>query len=194
MYDAEHWVGLVMAFLAILLMAIGLMRGFGIFGAEGAAVVPSDLVGDPDEPHWLLGSLWLLAGLSAAFLSMALHKSDHHLLRDPELLDDKDESLWKSEHFTAWAAALATIVLAAVGILVGLDEFGRGTTAQEGMLWLFASIIMSIVTNTLHSVRHHQVAGEEEYIVRMVEERAGMTTTTPASTGTVVERDRGTLG
>jgi hypothetical protein len=194
MYDAEHWVGLVMAFLALLLMAVGLLRGFGVLGAEGAAVVPSDLVGDADEPHWLLGSIWLLAAFSAGFLSMALHKADHHLLRDPELLDDKDEALWKSEHFTAWAMALATIIFAAIGLLVGLDEFGRGTVAQEGILWLLASNIMSILTNTLHSVRHHQVAGEEDYIVHMVEERATITAPTATTTRPVTEHDRGSLG
>jgi len=194
MGDAEHWVGLVMAFLALLLMAVGLLRSFGVLGAEGAAVIPSDLVGDADESHWLLGAIWLLAGLSAAFLSMALHKSDHHLLRDPELLDDKDEGFWKSEHFAAWGAALGTVILAAVGILVGLDKFGHGTTAQEGIMWLLASNIMSIVTNTLHSVRHHQLAGEEDYIVEMVERRAGMTAPAATTTRPVTEHDRGTLG
>jgi hypothetical protein len=192
MYDVEHIAAWFMALLALLFMAIGLLRGFGVLGAEGANVVPSDVPGDPDQPHWLFGAVWLLSGLAAGFLAMALHRNDHHWLRDPELLNDKDEAMWKSEHLGAWVLALATIAFTGIGLFVGLDLTDQGTVPEEGILWLLAANCTGILTNTLHSVRHHQMASEEDYLVHMVERRVTPTGTTV--TRPVTERDRGTLG
>jgi hypothetical protein len=194
MYDFEHIVAWVMALAALLFMAIGLLRGFGVIGAEGDSFLPADTPGAPSQVHWLFGAVWLLAGLAASFLAMAFHRNDHHWLRDPEVLDDTDEALWKSEHLGAWVLALATLVFGAIGLLVGLDVFDRNFP-EEGILWLVAANVTGILTNTLHSVRHHQMAHEEDYLVRMVERRVGTTTTGTTTTRPVVtEHDTNPLG
>jgi hypothetical protein len=57
---------------------------------------------------------------------------------------------------------------------------GGDYNQYDGMIWGMASIIPGVLSTAWQAVRHH--AAEEDYVVRLVEERVrmGATTTTPA--------------
>ena len=65
------------------------------------------------------------------------------------------------------------LVAVCLGILVGFDAFDSGHTAEDGILWQLASLVPAILSCALHSVRHHQMAVEEDVIIAIVEERVG---------------------
>jgi hypothetical protein len=177
MYHIEHWLAWLMALAAIVLGAIGLLRGTGVIGGGNAA--NPGVAGGAYGTVWD-SVIWLLPAISAALLSLALHRNDHHRIRDPEWMGAADESLWKTEHGLAWLTAVGTIVLGVLGILVGFHVFGGGNHQPDGIPWLLASLGGATLTNTLHSVRHRQMT-EEDRVVRLVQERAGTSATLPAS-------------
>lgn len=173
MYQAEHWLAWLAALVALVLGIIGLLRGFGIIGG---GVDQGVTAGSPATQAASFGAIWdgvvwLLPAIALGMLSMALHRADHHRMHDPELADDADEALWKTEHALAWLMALLTIATVVIGILTGFDVFGRGNDQPDALPWLLAAILCGTLTSTLHAVRHHQMA-EEDYILRVVERRA----------------------
>ena len=182
MYQTEHWLAWLVALVAIVLGVIGVLRGFAIIGG-GNAGNPS-IAGGAYGTIWD-GAVWLLAAIAAAVLSSALHQADHHRMRSPEWMSSSDEGLWKTEHGLAWLVALGSIVMGVLGVLVSFHVLGGGNHQPDGIPWLFASIGGSVLTTTLHSVRHHQMT-EEDRVVRLVQERVAMPATTPA-TGVVRE-------
>lgn len=189
-YKMEHMAAWALAGLSLLLGAIGLLRGFGILGGGGD--VGDVSTGAPGTQAFSFpaiwdSAVWLLPAIAAALLAMALHRNDHHRLRNPERLPDDEEGLWKAEHMLAWLMAGASILFGLLGILTGFDVFGRGNDQPDSIPWHLASLATAVLANALHAVRHHQVAADEDYIVRLVERRAGATGGAGTVTGTVRE-------
>jgi hypothetical protein len=160
----EHMAAWVLVVVALVLGAIGLLRGFGLIGDEPVA--------QEFGATWD-GALWLLSAIAAAFLAMTLHTTDHHRLRDPERVDDTGRGMWRTEHVAAYVMVLATLVTGVVGLLTGFDVFDRGNDRADGLPWLLASILGGVLAYTLHAVRHHQLVVEEDYVARLVERRLG---------------------
>jgi hypothetical protein len=178
MFEGEHWLAWLFSLIAIVLGVIGVLRGFGYIGGPASSDAASGTVAGYFGTVWDC-IVWMLPAISAGLLSMALHQADHHRMRNPERLGDRDEGLWKAEHAAAWLFALLTIVFGVLGMLVGFHLLGGGNHQPDSVPWLLASIGSGVLTNTLHAVRHHQLASDADYIVRVVEERVGR----PAVTG-----------
>jgi hypothetical protein len=184
MYHVEHWAAWILAGLAVALGVVGLLRGFGVI--EGIDTDTAGLTADPVGQFIQDGLVWLLAGISAAVLSFALHANDHHRSRHSATGYSEghvtgEGALWATEHLFAMLMAIAAFGLGLFGVLVAFDVFDRGNDQVDGMLYLLASIGASILTVTLHAVRHHQVATDEDYIIAIVEERVR---TVPSGTAT----------
>lgn len=184
-YQAEHMMAWLMALVAIGLGVIGVLRGFEMIGTETTAAAgdAAAATGAFTIPvHVADGMLWLLPAISAGLLALTLHRSDHHLSRHAATMGDAHEGMWKTEHLLAYLFALITIGLGALALLVGFDVFDRGNTQADGFIWAVSSIGSGVLTSTLHSVRNHQMATDEDYIIAEVERRArvsepGMATT-----------------
>ena len=153
---AEHTAAYALAAVAVILTAIGLLRGFGVLGDDAAADVGTAGTQDPGFGAIWDSVVWLLPAASAALLAFALHRNDHHWGRAPEGLRDAEEGGWKGEHAAAYAMALAAVVFGALGLLTGFDVFDRGNDQPDAVPWLLASLVAALLANALHSVRHHQ--------------------------------------
>ncbi len=178
LYQAEHWLAWLVALVAIGLGVVGVLRGFGLIGTIGAGV---DTQTD--------GMIWLIPAISASILALALHTSGHHRRTSAS---DQDMALMMFEHSLAYLMALAAIAGGVLGILVGFDVFNNGNTPQDGFIWSVASIGASVLTVTLHTVRHHQVAEDTDVIVAMVEQRMAPASRTGMPASTAEERRPGT--
>jgi hypothetical protein len=187
-FAGEHVFAYVCALIAGVLAAAGVLEGFGVIdiaeagrGAQEGAPNAGD-----NQASFLDGVLFLIPAATFAFLSFYFHASDHHRMRDVRTVDDKDKAAWGAEHAGAILMGLTATVLAVLGILVGFDAFSSGHTAEDGILWQLASLVPAVLSCALHSVRHHQLSVEEDYIVRIVEDRVGtrgtMTGTTTGNT------------
>lgn len=188
-YRTEHMAAWAMSALALVLGALGMLRGFGMLGAgEDYGTVTAGSPTTEGVGYWAIwdSAVWLLPAIAAALLAMALHRNDHHRMRSTERLADDEEGLWKTEHTLAWVLTGATIAFGALGILTGFDVFDRGNDQPDALPWLLASLTTSILANALHAVRHHQLAADEDYILQVVERRAGMHAT-DRTTGVVYE-------
>jgi hypothetical protein len=182
-YQVEHWGAWALVVAALALGFIGMMRGLGVFTGAGLATelpgVDAETVAPAEGANFFIdGMVWLIAALATGVLAMALHRNGHHRMMSPEYARDRDESLWKAEHWAAWLFALGAIAFVAIGLLVAYDVFDRGNTWQDGMVWIVAGLGLSLVTTALHAVRHHQLATDEDYIVAIVEQRVGPATAT----------------
>jgi hypothetical protein len=175
-FKTEHAASYALALVSLVLGVIGLLRGFGMLG-DDPTQVGSPTTQAVSFPAIWDSMIWLLPALASGLLAWALHQSDHHRLRDPELAGDADEGGWKAEHAGAYLMALLSIACGALGILTGFDVFDRGNDQPDALPWLMASIVTAVLTNALHNVRHHQLA-TEDYVVRTVERRIGTGTGT----------------
>jgi hypothetical protein len=81
--------------------------------------------------------------------------------------------MYATEHGLAYIAALATIAFIAIGLIVGYDILDNGNVWRDGIVWQMLSIVSGSLTATLHAVGHHQMAGEQEDIQVLIEERVG---------------------
>lgn len=191
-FAGEHLLAYLTAAVAVVLMALGLLEGFGVLDIvdAGAAAAGNPGVDEGGQTEFLDGILFLIPAATFAFLSMYFHASDHHRMRDVRSLDDKDKSA-AAEHGGAMLAGGAATILAVIGLLVGFDAFGSDYTAQDGILWSFASLIPAILSVTLHMVRHHQTVAERDVIIAMIEERVvGMPGRSTAASPTNIAEDR----
>jgi heme/copper-type cytochrome/quinol oxidase subunit 2 len=172
MFESEHWLSWFFMVAAIVLGVIGMLRGFGLIGGPASSDAAAGTVAGFFGTTWD-SVTWMLPAIASAMLSMALHQTDHHRMREPEHLDDREEGLWQFEHGASWLMTILTVVLGVVGMLVGFHVLGGGNHQPDGLPWLLGSIGTGVLTNTLHGVRHHQLASDADYIVRLVEERVG---------------------
>ena len=112
--EAEHWLAWFLSALAILLAVLGLLRAYGIIGPENttaAGQVTSISPGGLPDTYWD-GGLLLLAALSSALLAFALHRNDHHRMRDLAAIPDREENLWKTEHLLAYVMVVDSVAFA----------------------------------------------------------------------------------
>jgi hypothetical protein len=169
-FETEHWLAWLFAIGAIVLGVLGLLRAFGVFGpANGTATGQGTSI----SPGGLPDSLWdggvlLLAALSSGLLAWALHCADHHRMRDLDVVSDRDQGLWKTEHGLAYLFALATIVLTVIGLLTAYNKIGGHHWQPDGIPWLLAGIGTALLANALHAVRHHQLTLETPRLSRTV--------------------------
>jgi hypothetical protein len=184
--EAEHWLAWFLSALAILLAVLGLLRAYGIIGPENttaAGQVTSISPGGLPDTYWD-GGLLLLAALSSALLAFALHRNDHHRMRDLAAIPDREENLWKTEHLLAYVMVVASVAFAIIGVVTGYNKDGGHHWQPDGIPWLLTSIGAAILANVLHSVQHHQLAHEEHGTQRtgtegFVQERRGELSETP---------------
>lgn len=180
--NGEHWLAWLLALTALALGTIGLLAGFAIIGSGDVSTATA---GAADEvagtsSNWKDGMLWILPGITAAMLSYALHRNEHHMRRNEA--GEAQDKLFNTEHMLAYLMLLGAIAAATIGTLIGFDVFDRGNSAEDGFLWHASSIGLGILTGTLHAVRHHQMSEDEEYIVGIIERRGAGRTTTSGST------------
>ncbi len=181
-FKTEHTAAYALAAVSLILTIIGLLRGFGVLGNDGTGDAGSPGTQDIGFPAVWDSAIWLLPAISAALLSLALHRNDHHRDRDPGRASDADEASWKTEHGLAYLMALASIVMGVLGMVVGFNVLGRDFGDQpDGLPWLLGSVAAAILANTLHSVRHHQLSRDDDF---MVERRTDRVTA-----GTAMTRD-----
>jgi hypothetical protein len=220
-YNTEHWLAWFVAAGAIVLGVLGLLTAFQVvelrdYGADAAAIeTPGagtedtgvDLGGGQgqaevggvgitaqsvtSESFWD-GMLLIVTGIAAALLAFCLHFNDHHRLRGPAFMDKSESGLFTLEHGLAYLFALGTIAIGAVALLTGFDAWGAGNNQLDGVLWAFCAVGAAFITTMFHTVRHHETVAEEDYMVRLVEERVGGTvqTSSPGYTGEAARRNR----
>jgi hypothetical protein len=164
-FQTEHGLAYGLMALAMILGFLGLMRGFGVIGGNDASNTPIR-----NFSALMDGVVWLLPAISMSLLAWAFHNGDHHRMRDPERLDDADQTAWKTEHMLADIMAAGSVIFALLGILTGFHLLGRGDTQVDSMPWHLASIAAAALTNALHSVRHHQLSSEDVFVVARREE------------------------
>jgi hypothetical protein len=186
LYGMEHWLAWFMAVGAIVLGVIGMLVGFGIVDLRGGNVAGLDIPGlnlgagnrGVLGNNFWDGAMWLFAAISASVLAYTLHTSDHHRVTNLSQVSASDRGLWSTEHSLAYLFAVGTVVLVVIGLLTGYQTFSNSNTQFDGLIWIWAGFGTSVLTMTLHAVRHHQV--QEDYIMSMLQERTGRAT--PAAT------------
>ena len=184
LYGVEHFGAWVMAIIAIALGVLGALVGWGILDLRGEAaeVVPGfEGVGALENNFWD-ATMLIFSGIAMAVLAYTLHSSEHHRARDLSRVRDSERSLWTGEHTMAYAMAIGTIALVVIGLLTGFNAFSSDHTQFDGLMWIWLGFGASILTATLHSVRHHQMA-EEDHLVEVVVAEVNRGRTTAPVTG-----------
>jgi hypothetical protein len=193
LYGLEHFGAWFMAAVAIVLGAVGALVGFGIFNlrAEATELIPGfEAVGVLDNNFWD-ATMLIFAGITAAMLAYTLHASDHHRARDLSRVKTSERSLWSGEHMAAYVMAIGALALIVIGLLTGFNAFGAANTQFDGLIWIWLGFGASILTATLHTVRHHQTVEEDQLIEAVVAElNRGGTTTRPVTGETEPRRVR----
>jgi hypothetical protein len=178
-YMAEHWLAYLFALAAIVFGVLGLLRGFGLIGdtttvvTVGGAQITNVSIPNPKADAFV----WLLPAIASAMLAFALHSNDYHRRSTGE---GSEAGMFQAEHWLAYLFAAVTIVMGALALLVGFDLFDRGNVQSDGRIWATGAIGAAALTNTLHALRHHQVAADEYFVAAMMEERE-RTTARPAA-------------
>jgi hypothetical protein len=174
-FAGEHVLAYISALVAIVLAAFGVLEGLGAIdvleAGRGAQEGTPPNTGDESRTSIWDGALLLLPAITFALLSFYFHAADHHRMRDVRTVADKDKAAWAAEHGGAMLAGLVAAVMSVIGILVGFDAFSGDYTAEDGVIWQLGALVPAVLSCTLHSVRHHQLSVEEDYIVRLVEDR-----------------------
>lgn len=155
-FNTEHFAAWLMALTALALGTIGLLRGFGLIGTEATdleTVTGNGFTGSVSD-----GVLWMLPGIAAGLVAMALHQGGHH--REITTTDDDSGGgMFAIEHALAYIAAAAAIGAGVLSLVVGFDVFDEGYTQGEGFLWGLSAILAGAVAVTLHTVGHHRSTG-----------------------------------
>ena len=194
-YRTEHMLAWLMAGVAAFLGAVGALEAFDILNLGNAHLTADgDTNARGDAGIFVDGALILLPGIIAALLAFTLHRNEHHehyragatdrRANIPTTGDDRnararEDDLWKAEHLGAYAAALASIVFAIVGILVGFHVLAEAHTFYDGLTWLLLSLLSSVLAATLHSVGHHMPEVADDHIRTIVAEHVSRPSTSP---------------
>lgn len=168
-YYGEHIMAYLFAGISLVLGAAGLLEGFRVFNlVEGGEVTAGQPAND-----FLDGIFFIIPAASAALLSLYFHTSDHHRL-DLGSIANQDKAAWSAEHGGAMLMGLGGIGLIVIGLLVGFDVIGTREPVENGTLWMAASLIPATLSVTLHQVRHHQIASEDDHIREIVDEHVAV--------------------
>jgi len=190
-FEAEHWLAWFLSLGAILLGLFGLLRAYGIIGpanTTAAGQVTSISPGGLPDTYWD-GGLLLLAAIAAALLAFALHRNDHHRMRDLAAIPGREEGLWKAEHLLAYVVATLSVAFSIIGVFTGYNKDGGHHWQPDGIPWLLGSVGLALLTNALHSVSHHQLARAEDHARR---ERSDDFIQEPTGEGRVADAERQT--
>ena len=181
LYGVEHAGAWFMALVAIVLGVVGMLTGLGIVDfretTDGVAFLPgiegavegegaSSIFG---QNFWD-GAMLLFSAITFAVLAYCLHASDHHRMRDLSTLPRREQGLWSAEHSGAYLFALISAALIIIGLLTGFGAFGDQDQG-DGLMWIWLGLGASLLAMTLHAVRHHQAAADEDFIIAIVENR-----------------------
>jgi hypothetical protein len=188
-YPVEHGGAWVMAIIAAGLAVFGTLVGLDVLTLRDTSAT---IVSDADEGGQTLlstrfwdGAMLLFSAIVAGLLALCLHANDHHRLRDLSTVKSSERNLWAIEHGLAYIVALASVIFVVFGLLVGFNAISDTHDQGDGLIWIWFGVAAATVTTALHTVRHHQAAVEQDYIIAIVEEhvRVRGTTSTPTQPG-----------
>jgi hypothetical protein len=112
-----------------------------------------------------------------SLLAWATHDNEHHVRHYGVTMDQRlgrgERAMFATEHGFAYFGVLASIVLGAIGIVVGFDILDNGYSWRDGATWHLLSIVTAGVSGALHAAGHHQVLAEQEEIDVLIDERVG---------------------
>jgi hypothetical protein len=171
-YKIEHSFGWLLAVGSIALLVVGALTGFNVINLHAVSVQGRTISGGSgpgtDTQHFLDGALLIIPGLTAAFLAMTLHMSDHHVQMGSH------QRMFSVEHAFSYLGVLAAIAFATIGIVVGYDVLSKGYTQIDGITWTLIGLT-SVLATGFHAVGHHVEVRETETedIRSLVEERVG---------------------
>lgn len=171
---AERGIGWIFALIAVVLGAVGLLRGFGVVGPEGVDI-PG--IGDAGglqavvQSDFWEGILWMLPGFAAGIMAWAMNSSRTMSADDAR----------SPVRMTAYVLVVGTVVLGVIALLVGFGIIGDDYVATDGVLWGMASVLFSIVTAAAYATAPSP-AMEADYLARLVEARTARRTTTTTTT------------
>jgi hypothetical protein len=168
---AEEGFAWVLGIAALGLGAIGLLVGFGVVDSETTSnATIQETASALGSGDWMNGMLWLIPGVSAAFLAMGFHRSEHHRY-GASTSGRAGRGLFGMEHALAYLFAASAIAAGALALLAGYDVFDRGNGVEDGLLWGAGSVICTGLASMLHPTRQHELAAEEDWIVQVVQDR-----------------------
>lgn len=175
MYQTEHYAAWLFALVALVLGIIGILRGFGILGdvAEEVGAGGGTTAALTGSAEFWDGIVWMLSAIAFAFLAHAFHTTDPNRMAvsSGSSRSRRESGLMQFELWASYLVGLATIAAAVLTLLVGFGVFSDTHDQFDGMLWGFFAILYGVLTATLHTVRHHQIAAEQDYLVTIVEQR-----------------------
>ena len=178
--NTERTLAWVFAVMAVALGVIGLLRGFGIlFGSDVAA---EDAVGAGAQGmvNWHAGLLWMLPAIASAFVAVALNFTEFN--HPGELRDSGEEKLFKTGAMLSYVLMAGAIAAGVLALLIGFDVFDRGNIPGDGFLWGVAAIISGGASIAPRMAGHRATVADEDYIVRIVEDRVAATGTARTTT------------
>lgn len=173
MVNAERGIAWILAAVALVLGAIGLLRGFGIIGPEGVELPIEQDVGGLQaaaiQGNFWDGVVWMLPALALGVHAWAM---------SGRRVYDRGEER-QSMRMLAYLMMALTVGAGVLALLVGFDMLGMGTTQTDGILWGIASLLYSLVAAAAFAAIPSAVA-DEDYLVRIVEARSARGATSPA--------------
>lgn len=175
MRSTEQSLAMVLGIGALVLGAIGLLRGFGWIEIGTAAEAPV-------SENFASGLMWMLPALAAAILAVAMARSDHH----HEMQEDRPGQIL---HMLAYAVALGTLAVGVLALLTGFNWIGMDTTAADGFLWGTASVLYGLIAWGFHAAVPATIT-HEDYLVALVESRVGSRTAPMNTPRTIPETER----
>jgi hypothetical protein len=171
-YHVEHWIGYVMALGAVVLGFIGAIVAFGVLNVRTLEIAQDPLATPGNTVlNFQDGMLFILPAIAAAFLAFTLHMTEHH----NRTIASRERGMFMFEHGAAYLMAGLAFLFGVLTPLIGFDVFNRGNQVFDGYVWGMLAVGSGILTTALHAVGHHQLAADEEYISRLVEQRVAGT-------------------
>jgi len=175
-YRAEHMLAWLLVTLSVILGVIGALEAFDMISLGDSNLATSAVAEARNDANIFAdGLLLLVAALISASLAFAFHRNEHHELggdmgrasgNEPTIGDGlaQEDDFFKAEHVGAYLTALASVILATIGVLTGFRAFSDKHTFYDGMTWLVLAGGASVLTNTLHSAGHHLPSRAPRYI------------------------------
>jgi hypothetical protein len=176
LYGVEHVGAWILAATALVLAILGTLVGLDVIELRDTVEASPASSNDETAQTLLSNAFWdgamlLFSAMTAGLLAFCLHANEHHRGRDLSTLPRRERSMWSGEHMLAYLMALGTIVFVVIGLLTGFNAFKDTHDQGDGLIWIWFGLAAATVTTALHTVRHHQIGIEQDYIVAVVEER-----------------------
>lgn len=178
--NTERTLAWFFAVLAVALGAIALLRGFGL--VMGSDVAADEAVGPGAQGlvNWQAGMLWMLPAIAAALVAVAFNFTEFN--RAGELRDSTEDKLFKAGSLLAYILMAGAIAAGVLTLLIGFDVFDRGNIPGDGFLWGAAAIVAAGASIAPRMAGHRSTVADEDYIVRIVEDRVAATGTARTTT------------